>query len=95
MENDIHFVEKVLSKYLDSKKNFAFIFGSRAISTASKFSDYDIGIEGEKIDPETYFSIIQEFEDSDFIYKVDLVDFNNVSESFMKIAKKHIIPLNL
>ena len=87
-------VKKIIAKYIDPEQNTVFVFGSRALGTASKFSDYDIGIEGMKLSPTTYFDLESEFEESDIPYTVDIVDFNNVSENFRRVAKTKIIPLN-
>ena len=37
-------IKKLIFQFLDSKKHKAFIFGSRAVGKAKKYSDYDIGI---------------------------------------------------
>lgn len=94
MSEEIEFIKSVINKHLDPEQNPAFIFGSRAQQTSQRFSDYDIGIKGEKLDPETYFNLISEFEESDLPYTVDVVEFRDVSDAFKKIALKNIIPLN-
>lgn len=88
-------IQAILAKYLDKSKHKPFIFGSRATGKNFKFSDIDIGVEGKEINPEVYFSIVSDFEESDIPYKVEIVDFNNVSENFKKIAKTKVIPINL
>ena len=59
----------------------------------SRSSDVDIGIEGEDISSETYFSIKQDLEDSNLPFTVDVVRFSQIDGRFKKIAKKDIIPL--
>ena len=87
-------IKNIINKHLDSRKNKAFIFGSRANQSFSKFSDCDIGIEGEELNSELYFNLLNTFEQSDLPFRIDIVEFRDVSESFRKIAKQKIIPLN-
>lgn len=91
----VDIITKILRTHLDSNENKAFIFGSRADGTAQKYSDYDIGIEGKKLEDMTIFELNEEFENSDLPYLVDIVDFNTVSENFRSEAKSKIIELNL
>lgn len=56
--------------------------------TNAKYSDIDIGIEGKKIPVGTYYKILDELEESDLPYRVELVEFK-------KTAKDKIIPLEL
>ncbi|MEI7579437.1 MAG: nucleotidyltransferase domain-containing protein [bacterium] len=91
--SDLEIIKTITTKYLDTKANRAFIFGSRATGQASKYSDYDLGIDGQKLKSELYFELISAFEESDLHVKVDVVDFNNVSEVFRTNAMQSIIPL--
>lgn len=91
---NLELIKKIVEKHLDPSKNRAYVFGSRARGSSSKFSDFDLGIEGEKLPAETYFNIVQEFDDSDFPYKVDIVEMGEVSDRFKHIAKTKIIPIN-
>ena len=93
MSSNIKFLATIINKYIDTSKHKVFVFGSRATNTASKYSDYDIGIEGSKLPPEVIFNLEAEFENSDFPYNVDLVEFKDLSDSFKKIAKEKIIPI--
>lgn len=90
----INTVRAIVTKYLDSDKNKVFIFGSVALGSEDRKSDFDIGIEGEQLPVTIYFDIVDAFENSDIPYTVDVVDFNNVSVEFKKIAKKKVIPIN-
>ena len=51
------------------------------------FSDIDVGILG-KVDLQDIFEIGQDLKKSTFPYRVDLVDFNCVSESFKNCVLK-------
>lgn len=87
-ENEI---KKIIFRFLNPKKYQVFIFGSRAIGKAKKYSDYDVGIFGKKPVPWHILSIIEEdLEESDLPYKVDLVDFSLVPKKFKEIALSEI-----
>lgn len=88
-------IKNILFKFLDPQKNKVFIFGSRAIGKARKFSDIDIGIKSEKEINTLLLSDIKEaFEESNIPYTVDVVDFPQVSDKFNEVAKQKIIYLN-
>ena len=86
-------ISDILQKYIDPRKQSAFIFGSAATKKMRRSSDVDIGIEGEDISSETYFSIKQDLEDSNLPFTIDVVRFSQVDDRFKKIAKKDIILL--
>lgn len=95
MDQDIKTIKQTIFKYLDPKSVKAFIFGSRATNTAKKFSDYDVGlISPQPIKPELFYSIIDDLDNSDMLARVDLVDFQQVSEDFKKVALTKVIELN-
>jgi len=84
-------IKKIIFQFLDPKKYKVFIFGSRAKGKAKKYSDYDIEILGKKPLPSYLKVLIEEaLEESDLPFKVDIVDFFNVSEDFKKVALKNI-----
>ena len=84
-------IKDIISRFLDPKEYQVFIFGSRVTGKAEKFSDYDIGILGEKSVPGEKLALIEEaFEESDLPFKVEVVDFSLVSSKFKKIALSKI-----
>ena len=84
-------IKKIISKHLDLRKYKVFIFGSRVEKGARKFSDYDVGILGEKAAPSRKLALIEdELEESNLVYKVDVVDFAAVDNNFRKVAMKKI-----
>lgn len=93
-DSNLKMIKNIIDKYINPVENKVFVFGSRSNNKASKFSDIDIGIEGNRLIPEIYFSIQGDLEESDLPYKVDLVEFLNVSDEFKKVAKSKIIPIN-
>lgn len=81
----------IIANYLDLQKYRLFLFGSRAQGANRKFSDYDIGILGpEKVPARALALISADLDDSTIPYRVDLVDFQNVSESFRRAAMKKV-----
>lgn len=91
--SQIKTIKKIIFSKLDSKLNSAFIFGSRASGTNQKYSDIDIGIEGNPLNAKTKIEIQEEFEESDLPYNVDIVDFSTVRKKFKEVARQKIIPL--
>ena len=94
-KNDLKEIREIVFRYLDPKKDRVFIFGSRTQTTARKFSDVDVGIKSKrKIELSTLSSIMEAFEESNFPYIVEVVDFSTVSRKFQQVAERGIIPLN-
>ncbi|MEI6886785.1 MAG: nucleotidyltransferase domain-containing protein [bacterium] len=91
--NDLIIIKIILNKYLDNRENTTFIFGSRALGNYKKYSDYDIGIEGKKLDSLKQSYLEEEFENSNFPYSVDIVDFNQVTDRFKNVAKLKTLPI--
>jgi uncharacterized protein len=68
-----------------------FLFGSRAKGDAGFASDFDIGIVSDNLDPMILVELADIIEESFVPYKVDLVDFSKVDDSFKKQALKKIV----
>jgi len=84
-------IKKIIFQFLNPKEYQVFIFGSRVIGKAKKYSDYDIGIFGKKPVPWHILSAIEEaLEESDLPYKIDVVDFHSVASNFKKVALSKI-----
>lgn len=75
----------ILKTYI--KKGKVYAFGSRFKHNNRKFSDFDIAIDiGEKLSFE-FLNILKEaFEESDLPYRVDIIDYNNISNKFKNIV---------
>lgn len=87
-------IKQIIYKYLPKNAYEVFIFGSRATGTSRKFSDIDLGINGPKaLSAEEYVLIKSAFDESDLPYRVDLVDFKNVSDKFKQISLSKIIKI--
>ena len=65
-----------------------YIFGSRVQNKSLEYSDIDIALKGSgKLDFEKLLKLRTFFHDSDFPYKVDILDLNDVEEKFYNIIK--------
>ncbi len=86
--------EIVLRELKDSDCKI-FLFGSRATKENHRFSDMDIGVVPcEKFNPKLLFELIKKLNDSVIPFKVDIVNFDNVSIKFKEEALKNVIEWN-
>lgn len=82
---------KIIARHLPLENYRVFLFGSRALNRAKKWSDFDIGIEGKSSIPlKTLAKIEVDLEESDIPYIVEVVDFNRVSDKFKNFALNNI-----
>ncbi len=87
----INELKQIFLQYLADEKVKLFLFGSRARKSNYFFSDVDIGlIPYGKINEKKLTLIKEKIEDSNIPYKVEIINFNNVSEKFKKEALKEI-----
>ena len=83
--NEFDIIINILNTYI--KKGKVYAFGSRYKNNNRKFSDFDIAIDiGEKLSFEFLTSLKDAFEESDLPYRVDIIDYNNISDKFKKIV---------
>lgn len=86
----LEIIQSILSKY---PYKF-YLFGSRTTPKVKKFSDVDLFYK-EKIPDTVLVKIIEDFEESDLPYKVDLVDYSACDETFKSIMNTgHILVSN-
>lgn len=85
---------EIIGKRLDLSKYRVFFFGSRVSGKGTDRSDIDIGIEGPSIQSRAWFEIEEEIEEFPTLYKIDLVNFQDVSDKFRKVALQTIESLN-
>jgi predicted nucleotidyltransferase len=84
-------LKEILDKNLSGISYDAFIFGSQANKTSLRRSDIDVGIMADdKITSYQLSTINAAIEELPMLYKVDLVDFNEVDMKFKSIALKNI-----
>lgn len=74
------------------------VFGSRATHKAKQYSDLDLALEAQgnlNIDINLIIKLELAFEESELPWKVDIIDINNVSETFRNIIVKDRRLLNV
>ena len=82
----LEIVQDILSEHLPPDVK-VWVFGSRANWTTKDSSDLDLALEGTgKVDRKVKGELMDAFEDSDLPYTVDIVDMNQVSDSFRQIV---------
>lgn len=75
-------VRSILKHYLPSDAQI-WVYGSRAKKNARQFSDLDLAIEASKpLSIHTLADLASAFEESDLPYKVDIIDWQTISDSF-------------
>ena len=87
------FTKKIVLRHLPKNEFKVFLFGSRAVGNAKLKSDIDIGIWGKQaLSLKIKIAIEEDIEESIVPYKVDIVDFWTVDETFKKYALQKTIP---
>ena len=80
-KKELRTVKIILRKHLPNCEIRA--FGSRVADTAKPYSDLDLAIVGiEKLPLTTIFSVKEEFQESNIPFRVDIIDWNRISDSF-------------
>ncbi len=80
-------VEEILEKHLPDREVWA--FGSRVNGTAKETSDLDLVVIGENpLDFQTLGVLRDDFSESNLPYKVDVVDWAKIGETFREIIRK-------
>lgn len=88
LKTDLRFI---VGRRLDLAQYRLFFFGSRVTNSGDDHSDIDVGVEGPApVPPAALSAIKEELEDLPAVYKVDLVDFAEVSGDFRQVALANI-----
>ena len=88
---------EIVGDSLDLREYKLFFFGSRAGGgeKGDEYSDIDIGVEGETIVPaEAMRKIKEKIENLPILYKIEIIDFKDVSEDFYEVAKQNTEEIN-
>jgi len=91
-EQDLLVVKHILEKHVPGCE--VRVFGSRITSKTKKYSDLDLVVVGqEKLSRKTTMLLKEAFENSELSFRVEVLDWNAVSESFKKVieAKYEVI----
>ncbi len=88
-------IKEIFRQFLSTGNYRLFFFGSRVRGDNSPRSDIDLGIKGEgKLPAKLKLEIEEKLQNLPILYKIDLVDFNDVSEEFRSKVFKNIEYIN-
>lgn len=80
-------IQRILAQYVGDCEVRA--FGSRSNGTATEHSDLDLAIVGKgKIERRVKMLLREAFEESDLPFRVEIIDFNTLSDSFRAIIEE-------
>lgn len=88
-EADKIILDSILNKYRNDFDFYA--FGSRVSGKCQKYSDLDLCLIKKKDTP--IYRIVDDFEESNLSFKVDVVDYNLIDDNFKKIIDSNKINL--
>lgn len=84
--NSLENIKQILAEHVPDCEVIA--FGSRVTGNAKPYSDLDIAVQGaDKIDLTRLNRLEEAFEFSDLPFRVDVVDWHGISDSFRKIIE--------
>ncbi len=70
------------------------VFGSRAVGAARRYSDLDLALEGESpIDADVMGNLAEALSASDLPYKVDVIDLRSVDPAFRAMIERDMVAL--
>ena len=85
-ERDLLTVKRILKEYVQGCE--VRVFGSRITERTKKYSDLDLVVVGrEKLTSKTMVLLKEAFEESDLSFRVEVLDWGKVSESFKKVIE--------
>ncbi|MHB1286510.1 MAG: nucleotidyltransferase family protein [Leptospirales bacterium] len=80
-------VLETLNRFIPDRE--VWVFGSRVKGTAKDTSDLDLAVIGKTpLDFKTLAALRDDFSESNIPYKVDVVDWSTISETFREIIRK-------
>lgn len=83
-------ITKIVGQYLNLSEYKVFFFGSRVSDKGDEHSDIDIGIEGpNEISYEIMAKLKEDIDNLPILYKIEIVDFKNVSSDFREVTSNH------
>lgn len=95
-EKYLNQVKEILFKNLKNTNIKVFAFGSRTKQNYRQYSDLDLALKmGDKIiDSKILMNLKYDFEESLIPIRVDVLDLNDISESFKKCIEKDLTELD-
>lgn len=92
--NDLKKISHILASHLDFNYNKVFMFGSRVKMTHRIDSDLDLLIDDTtSIAPSLISYLRESFENSDLLYKVDIVLKSQISDEFFYKIKNDLVEI--
>ena len=87
-------ITNLVGRHLDLNTHQLFFFGSRVLGKGDERSDIDVGVKGPApVSLSVLAEIEEELADLPILYKIDFVDFNQVSGDFRQVVGKNIEPI--
>jgi len=87
-------VKDSIKSIVKNDKLKIYVFGSRSKGTSKQYSDLDIALDlGSIIDPKIMSKIIGELDETTIPYKVDVIDLNNIQDSYRNCIKNDLIQI--
>lgn len=95
-EKYLNMVKEILVKNLKNTDIKVFAFGSRTKDKYRQYSDLDLALElkNTKIDYKIISNLKYDFEESMLPIRVDVLDLNDISDSFKKCIENDLTPLD-
>lgn len=86
-DNHLRLLRQIVQKHVDTTKYQPIVFGSRVNGKARKYSDVDLGfLSAEPLSQKTLYRVMDDLEESDLPYTVDVVDFATADPKFKRFA---------
>ena len=83
-------IKEIIKKHLPYAEIWA--FGSRVRQTAKDSSDVDLVIVSDQKTPSKIMTLLElDFSESELPFKVDILDWQSLSEEFQKIIKEDYV----
>ena len=83
-------VRRILKKHVPDAT--VWVFGSRVKQTANNSSDLDLAIVSQSKIPLQVMNLLKfDFEESDLPFKVDVLDWQSISDDFKKVIKEKYV----
>lgn len=81
-EKNLLFLKDIFAKHLGRFPCRIWIFGSRALGSHQPYSDIDLLIDCPQLTKSVFSNICEDFEESAFPFKVDLVDIQKLAPEY-------------
>ena len=83
-------VRRILKRHVPDET--IWVFGSRVKQTANNSSDLDLAIVSQSKTPSQVMNSLKfDFEESDLPFKVDVLDWQSISDDFKKVIKEKYV----